>query len=94
LGQFPNWKAKIKTKMFRFLFFRKPKKAQIKAFIPTPKELIISISRNGATPQMVEINREQISVFRRIQVQKRTLVLFPKPTQIPIKIKKPQAVQL
>lgn len=80
--------------MFRFLFFRKPKKAQIKAFIPAPKELIISISRNGATPQMVEINREQISVFRRIQVQKRTLVLFPKPTQIPIKIKKPQAVQL
>ena len=80
--------------MFRFLFFRKPKKAQIKAFIPAPKELIISISRNGATPQTVEINREQISVFRRIQVQKRSLILLQKPTIIPIKIKKPQLVQL
>lgn len=80
--------------MFKFLFFRKPKKPEIKAFIPTSKELIMSISRNGVTPQMVEINRGQISVFRRIQVQKRALVLFPKPTQIPIKIKKPQLIQL
>lgn len=80
--------------MFRFLFFRKPKKPEVKAFIPTPKELIISISRNAATPKLVEIDRGQISVFRRIQVQKRSLILLQKPTPIPIKIKKPQLVQL
>lgn len=80
--------------MFKFLFFRKPKKPEIKAFIPTPKELIISISRNGATPQMVEIKHEQISVFRRVEVQKRSLILLQKPINIPIKIKKPQLVQL